>query len=116
MKWVGTWTTAPVALDGIVLSNQTIRMIAHVSIGGSRLRVRLSNAFGLQKLAIGSAHVAVRDKEAAIVVGTDRVLTFNGQPSTIIAVGAPVVSDPLDLGVRPLVCLATSVRAPAGRT
>ena len=113
MKWVGTWTTAPVALDGIVLSNQTIRMIAHVSIGGSRLRVRLSNAFGLQKLAIGSAHVAVRDKEAAIVAGTDRVLTFNGQPSTIIAVGAPVVSDPVDLDVPPLVDLAISVHLPA---
>src|SRR5438309_12034595 len=97
MKWVGTWTTAPVALDGIVLSNQTIRMIAHVSIGGSRLRLRLSNAFGLQKLAICSAHDAVCDKEADIVAGADRVVTFNGHPSTIDAVGERVMSAPVDV-------------------
>jgi len=43
--WVGSWATAPVQEDGgqWQLDNQSLRMIAHLSLGGSRLRVRLSN-------------------------------------------------------------------------
>jgi len=45
-RWVGTWTTAPVPVDGIALAGQTLRMISRISIGGSRVRVRISNAYG----------------------------------------------------------------------
>jgi hypothetical protein len=41
--------------------NQTLRMIAHTSMGGRRLRIELSNAFGSAPLAIGGAHIAIRD-------------------------------------------------------
>ena len=44
MHWVGTWTTTPDPVEGMALAGQTLRVIAHVSIGGARLRVRLSNA------------------------------------------------------------------------
>ncbi|NQU70411.1 MAG: SGNH/GDSL hydrolase family protein, partial [Rhodospirillales bacterium] len=44
--WTGSWTTTASVMDGIVLDGQTIRMIAHTSIGGRKLRVRLSNAYG----------------------------------------------------------------------
>ena len=43
MHWVGTWATAPAPAEGAAFSNQTLRMNARVSIGGSTLRVRLSN-------------------------------------------------------------------------
>jgi lysophospholipase L1-like esterase len=113
MRWVGTWTTTPAPVEGIALSNQTLRLIAHVSIGGSRLRVRISNAYGARKLAIGGAHVALRSGDAAIVPGSDRALTFNGSPSTTIPIGALVVSDPVDLDLPPLTDLAVSVYLPA---
>jgi lysophospholipase L1-like esterase len=112
MHWVGTWTTTPAPVEGVALGNQTLRMIARVSIGGSRVRVRLSNAYGLRKLAVGAAHVALRSEGAGIVPGSDRPLTFNGSPSTTIAVGALVVSDPVDLEVLPLADLAVSVHLP----
>src|SRR5579875_2997259 len=76
--WVGTWTTTPAPVEGVRLSNQTLRMIARVSIGGSSLRVRLSNAHGTRPLAVGAAHIGLRDQAAAIVPGTDRPLTFGG--------------------------------------
>ncbi len=47
-------------------TNQTLRQVVRTSIGGSRLRVVLSNAFGTAPLTIGAAHVALRDKDDAI--------------------------------------------------
>ncbi len=110
--WVGTWTTTPAPTEGIALENQTLRMIARVSIGGRRLRVRLSNACGTRKLPIGAAQVALRGDGAAIVPGTARALSFNGSPSATIAAGSLVVSDPLDFDVPALADLAVSIHLP----
>jgi len=110
--WVGTWTTTPAPVDGVALRDQTLRMIAHVSIGGDTLRVRLSNACGTRKLVIGSAHVGLRGEGAAVVAGSGRPLTFNGSPSIAIPAGALVVSDPVELAVPPLADLAVSVYLP----
>jgi hypothetical protein len=35
--------------EGVSLENRTLRMIARVGIGGRRLRVRLSNAYGARR-------------------------------------------------------------------
>ncbi|MEO7274156.1 MAG: hypothetical protein ABIX28_18845, partial [Vicinamibacterales bacterium] len=66
----------PRALPG--LRNQTIRMIVRTSIGGSQVRIRLSQAFGAPAVTIGSAHLATRAEGASIVAGSDRSLTFSG--------------------------------------
>jgi lysophospholipase L1-like esterase len=87
-------------------------MIARTSIGGNRLRVELSNAFGATPLAVGAAHIAIRAKDSAIVPGSDRALTFNGKPATTIPAGAMMVSDPVDLEVSKLTDLAVSVYVP----
>jgi lysophospholipase L1-like esterase len=92
--------------------NQTVRMIARSSIGGSRVRVELSNAFGAKPLAIGAAHIALRSKDSAIVPGTDRPLLFNGAASTTIPAGAVMLSDAVDLDVPKLADLAISVYVP----
>lgn len=94
-------------------NNQTVRMIVHTSIGGSRVRIELSNAYGTAALAIGSAHVALRAKESAIVAGSDHALTFGGKPSISIPPGALALSDPVDLAVPKLGDLAVSVFFPS---
>jgi lysophospholipase L1-like esterase len=81
------------------VNNQTIRQIAHVSIGGSRIRVVASNSLGTLPLRLGAAQVALRDKGAAIVAGSNRVLTFGGIARPTIPAGAVLVSDPVDLAV-----------------
>src|SRR3954465_13586449 len=76
-NWVTSWTTAqqlvaptgpprPARTKGPEASNlpasfadQTVRMVAHVSLGGRRVRVELSNMMGAQPLEIGAAHVAI---------------------------------------------------------
>jgi lysophospholipase L1-like esterase len=111
--WVGTWAAAPAPAETIVgFNDQTLRMNPRVSIGGERLRVRISNACGNRPLAIDRAHVAVRDKGSSIVPGTDRTLAFGGSESIAIAAGAVAFSDPVDLPVEPLADLAVSIHLP----
>lgn len=93
-------------------NNQTVRMIARTSIGGRRVVVHLSNTFGTAPLRIGAAHIALRDKESAIVAGSDRALTFSGKPSFTIPAGAEIASDPVDLEVPKLADVAVSVYIP----
>lgn len=120
--WVGTWTASPQpvwAPDFMApakvprnLWNQTVRELAHVSIGGSKIRLLLSNEYTNYPITIGSVHAAISEKGAAIVPATDRAVTFGGKPSITIPPGAPVLSDPIDLVVAPLSDLTVSVFVP----
>ncbi len=110
-RWVATWTSAPIkpgqttinALFGNDLArtfdNQTVRNIAHISVGGRKVRVRVSNEFGTKPPRVGAAYVALRHQNAAILAGTNRRLTFSGQGSLQIPAGAVAVSDAVDLDV-----------------
>ena len=80
-------------------NNQTLRQIVHTSIGGVRTRVVLSNSFGTAALTIGAAHIGLRDHDASIVTGSDRVLNFGGRPTVTIPPGAVIYSDPANLDV-----------------
>ena len=110
--WVGTWTTTPAPAEAAAFSNQTLRMIAHVSLGGSRLRVRLSNAYGTAKLAIGAVHIGLHAGAASIVPGSDRVVTFGGEGSATIAAGSLLISDPIAFDLPPLSNVAISIHLP----
>ena len=127
-KWLATWgagsQSAAEALIGpppapAQFENQTIRMIARISKGGDRVRVRLDNTFGIDALAIGSAHIALHGTGPEIVWATDSVLTFGGSPTIAIPPGAPALSDPVDLEVPDLAEVAVSIYLPdptAGQT
>ncbi len=83
----------------IHFKNQTIRQIAHISVGGGKVRVVLANSLGTLPLRIGAASVALRDKGAAIVSGSIHPLTFGGLASPVIPAGAILTSDPVALKV-----------------
>lgn len=110
--WVGTWTAAPAPAEGAAFSNHTLRMTPRVSIGGSKLRVRISNAYGIRPLAIGAACVGLRSTGSALVPGSNRRLTFGSEVRATVAAGALVVSDPVELAFAPLSDLAVSVHLP----
>jgi lysophospholipase L1-like esterase len=111
-RWVGTWTAAPAPAEGAALANITLRMTPRVSIGGSTVRVRISNAYGVRPLQIGAACIALRDSGPAIVPDSDRRLTFGGEASAVIAAGAVLVSDPVALDVPALADLAVTFHLP----
>ncbi|MES2898156.1 MAG: SGNH/GDSL hydrolase family protein [Pseudomonadota bacterium] len=115
-SWVGTWGTAPAgpplpaALQ--TFNDQTLRLIVHTSIGGTQVRVRLSNEFGAAPLRVGAARIALRQAGADINVESDRPLTFSGFTSVTIPAGAPMLSDPVELTVPPMSDLAVSIYLP----
>jgi len=109
-RWVPTWATSPASAPTTTFfENQTLREIVHVSIGGSRVRVRFSNTLGTETLWVNAAHVALRSQESSIVPGTDRELTFGGDQTGVVPTGAVVVSDPVNLDVPAQADLAISV-------
>ena len=111
--WVGTWAASPAPSEaGIGFNNHTLRMNPRVSIGGSAVRVRVSNAYGLGKLQIGAAHIGLRDKGPAVVPGSEREITFSGSRSATIPAGALLVSDPVALDAKPLADLTVSIHLP----
>ena len=123
-RWVATWSAAPqqpglTTIDAIFdndhsrsFENQTIRHIVHTSVGGRKVRVRVSNAFGFMPLRVGAASVALRRVDTAIYPGTSRRLTFSGQTGILIPAGAVAVSDAVDLDVPARGDLAVSVYLP----
>ena len=96
----------------IQFTNQTLRQIVHTSIGGSRARVVLSNAYGTAPVTIGAAHIALRDKEGAIQAASGHPLTFSGHPTMTIPANAVVYSDPVSLTVPPMSDLAIDLYLP----
>ena len=72
LHWVGTWATAPAPAESGAFNNQTLRMNARVSLGGDRLRVRVSNAYGSRKLLIGAAAIGKRDTGSGVVPGSEQ--------------------------------------------
>ncbi|HVY28372.1 MAG TPA: SGNH/GDSL hydrolase family protein [Polyangiaceae bacterium] len=105
--WVGTWAMAPRG-DGTAFNDQTLRQVVHTSIGGTSVRVRLSNAFGNQPLSIDNVHVAERASGASIVPQTDQTLKFAGQGTATISAGQSLTSDAVTFAVKPLADLVVS--------
>jgi lysophospholipase L1-like esterase len=125
--WVATWAAAQQAVrtapaqalaatpppsPGASFNNQTVRMIAHASMGGKRVRIELSDAVGAPAVTVGAAHIALRAKDSEIVAGSDRALTFGGKPGCTLRPGVLTVSDPVDLDAPKLADLAVSLYFP----
>ena len=93
------------------VTNQTLRQIVHTSIGGSRARLVLSNAFGTAPLMVGAVNIARRDRDETIQAG-GRPLTFSGRASITIPPFAVAYSDPVTLTVPPLADIAIDLYLP----
>lgn len=117
--WLSSWTASPQPVWGPdflfptnvppVLRDQTVREIARVSLGGPRVRIVLSNAYGRQPLLIGGATLALAAAGSAVRPESLRSITFGGRTSATIPPGAPLISDPVALPVPSLARLAVSV-------
>jgi lysophospholipase L1-like esterase len=97
------------------LHDATLRQIVHLSVGGERLRVHLSNAFGTMPLHLTSVHIARPLSAAAadIDVRSDKALTFSGKSDVVIPAGAEYISDAVEYAVAPLSDLAITLHIDA---
>jgi lysophospholipase L1-like esterase len=113
--WIGTWASGQQLTEPRNnppepgLSNNTLRQVVHVTLGGSQLRVQFSNAYGTSPVTINAAHIAASAGGGTIDPATDKALTFQENPSVTIPAGKAVYSDTLDFNVKPLSNLAVSI-------
>ena len=115
--WVGTWATADVdranTKADFGASDLTLRQIVHISLGGSAIRIELSNRFGTESLRVAAANVAIAEGKGDIQLPTANKVRFGGKDSIVIPAGAEVVSDPIALKVDAFTDLAISILLPA---
>lgn len=114
-EWVGTWGTAPQLTEpnnmppSPGLSNNTLRQVVRVSIGGNKVRLKFSNQYGNSPVVMNSVHLAVSAGGSSIQAGTDKVITFGGKESVTIAAGETVTSDALDYNLTKLTNMAITI-------
>jgi lysophospholipase L1-like esterase len=124
-KWVGTWATGPQLTETENnpptpgLANNTLRQIFRVSIGGSSLRLRLSNEYGDGPVTMSAVHLAKSTSAGAIDTASDKALTFGGMASVTIQSGKTADSDAFDFDLAPLSKVAVTIQfgtTPSGIT
>lgn len=109
---VGTWGASADEVGGATgaagLADRSVRNLVHTSLGGSGVRITLSNVFGDRPVTFTSAHLGLAGDGAAVVRGTNRPLTFDGADEVTVAPGTEVLSDPVDATVSDDTTLAVS--------
>ncbi|MFZ6776619.1 SGNH/GDSL hydrolase family protein [Undibacterium sp. Ji83W] len=115
--WVSSWGAAqqiPEPENMLPAANwrdASLRQIVHVSLGGSRVRVRFSNVFGGTPLFIDSASLAraIAPGKTDIDTETLQALKFSGRSSVMIPAGSEYYSDAVNLQHAPASDLAISM-------
>jgi lysophospholipase L1-like esterase len=99
--WFTSWAQSQQHLAPVTLHDQTMRMITHLSQGGTAVRIRVQNTFGKQPLTLD--HTTVGTGSAFHDV------TFNGRRSVTLPPGGERWSDRTTLDVLPGNDLAVSM-------
>jgi lysophospholipase L1-like esterase len=113
--WVASWGAGQAQLGGEVIPAEgvTYRNVVHMSLGGKRARLVLSNRFSTQPLTVGAVTIAPGGTNGSISAKSLRKVTFGGKPDTVIAPGATIYSDPVTVDVPALGDVAVSTYLPA---
>ena len=105
--WVGSWSTAPQLVEPHNmppepgLTENTIRQIVRVSIGGDMVRLRFSNAFSKSPVEMKSVAIAQVSEGSSIDISSQKVLKFNKIESVTMNPGGEVYSDPIKFDLKP---------------
>jgi lysophospholipase L1-like esterase len=108
---VATWGPS-MTIGGPNFADETIRMVVHTSIGGSSVRIRLSNQRSTTPLAVGEVDVAAQAGQATAVAGSRHAVTFSHSRTAMIAAGGELLSDPVAMSVAPDSSLLVSLYLP----
>lgn len=100
--WVGTWGTAPQLVErhnnppAPGLTNNSLRQIVQVSIGGKKVRLKLTNEFSKEPTEIKAIELSIAKSSGSsseINEASTVSLTFDGKQSVTIPAGGMIVSD-----------------------
>ena len=113
--WVGTWSAASQLVEPRNmppkpgLSNNTLRQIVCVSIGGESLQVRFSNEFSKSPVTMETVQIATSKGGSTIDKSTIKKLTFNNMPEVTMKPGSVVTSDPVSFELKPRMKVAITI-------
>jgi lysophospholipase L1-like esterase len=99
-------------IGGPDFTDQTIRMVVHTTVGGSSVRLKLSNLRSTTPLSVGAMDVALQSDKATAVAGSHHSVTFSHAKTVTIPAGAEVFSDPVPITVAPQSSLLVSLYLP----
>lgn len=113
-RWVGTWATSEQLVETgnmppLSLTDNTIRQIVRVSIGGDTIRLKLSNEFSTSAVTIKEVQISVSKGGGVIDAATSKTLKFNGQSALTMNAGSMIVSDPIAFGLTPRMDVAITI-------
>src|SRR5574344_609805 len=114
-NWIGTWATAPLRItpDNMPptpgLAHNSLRQVVKVSIGGDKIRVKLSNEYSQSQLEIKSVYVAVSQGGGNIDARTAKYVSFKGKRQVSVSKGGMTVSDPVPFKMSPLQQIAITI-------
>lgn len=113
--WVGTWSTAPQLVEpgnmppAPGLTNNTLRQVVRVSLGGDSLRMKFSNEYSQSPVTINAVQVAVSKGGSLIDASTVKVLKFKGGSNVTMAPGEAILSDPVAFSLTPRMDVAITI-------
>jgi lysophospholipase L1-like esterase len=114
-KWVGTWATAPQLVERNNmppepgLSNNTLRQVVCVSIGGKKLQLKFSNKFGKDPVTMKAVQIAVSNGGSAINEATTKTIKFNGKTEVTMQPGTELTSDAVSFDLKPRMEVAITI-------
>ncbi|ADV81468.1 GDSL-type esterase/lipase family protein [Terriglobus saanensis] len=125
IPWTVTYSNAledngPLTSDFDNFNQQTLRQLFRTNIGGTAVRVELSNLFGSQPFVVADVHVAIGilnadgSPSSSTVPGTDHTLTFSGASTVTIPAGQSVLSDGVAFNLPANAEVMTSIYFPQG--
>jgi lysophospholipase L1-like esterase len=113
--WIGTWATALQLVEAKNippepgLSNNTLRQVVCVSVGGKKLRLKFSNEFSKSPVTLKAVQIAVSMGGSAIDESTTKTLEFAGKSEFTMEPGAEVISDPVSFDLKPRMEVAITI-------
>ncbi|AXC13956.1 Putative secreted protein [Acidisarcina polymorpha] len=108
--WVSAWGTSITGTSSLSASNFSCRWIARATLGGSGVRLRLSNVFGDAPITFAAVTVGIRTNSAN--VNSTSTVTFAGSNSVTINTGQEISSDYIDLPISAQTDLAVTLYVP----
>jgi lysophospholipase L1-like esterase len=87
--------------------DETCRQLLRATVGGQRIRLRLSNVMSPTPLSLGAVTVGIRAAGAALT-GPPEPVTVAGSRTVMIPAGKYVTTDPVDLRIAPGTDVAVS--------
>lgn len=115
-RFCSTWSNSQILLQkdskpSIDLSNNSLRQIFKISIGGEKFRIKISNKYGNDSLEIKAISIALSHSQGTgqIKLNTIKQLTFNKKEGIILSKGKEIYTDIFDYNLNSCSEIAISI-------